>query len=129
MPRRRLRDGKRRRRDSGAEAKAAAVRIGIAVAALAVISLGALLGMDTAGSEVQVTGRLTGLYQPQTDIPPPPSFLVRLDSGEVVEVPGPERTVFRRGKRVLLFEQTSRILGRKTYRFSRYLEDEKPFFK
>jgi preprotein translocase subunit Sss1 len=101
--------------------------VGIVLAAIGFI---VVLEMDVPGSEAQVTGTLMAFRQIQSRYPPQtPLFLVKLDSGQTVEVGMAEGHVFRKGKRVQVFEQTTKVLGRTTYRFGGYLEEEKPFFK
>ena len=103
------------------------IGVGICVAIACVILAVGLAWWDPIVSETQVTGILTGVYQPQevdSDVPPPVRLLVHLDTTqERIQVPLSEPTPFRPGKRVLLAERTTK-LGGKLYRFERYLDPE-----
>lgn len=102
-------------------------RVGVCAAIVAIILVGVLSGRDVAVSETQVTGILTGVYQPQnvdSDVPLPVTLLVRLDTTQeriqaILSAPTP----FRPGQRVLLTERSTQF-GHKLYRFERYLGPE-----
>jgi hypothetical protein len=51
---------------------------------------------------------------------------VRLDDGQRVEARAGGRAVLRVGARVLIYEQTTRLLGRTTYRHGRTLHEAPP---
>lgn len=97
---------------------------------LAFVALIFVLEADTPGSEAQVHGTVTGLYQAQSESHASPTrVVVRLDDGRVVVVLETEHRLFRMGRRVVVFEETSRLLGWKTYRFGHYLEEAEPDFR
>jgi hypothetical protein len=101
--------------------------VGLGVAVASIIVAGVLGALDTIESETQVTGILTGIYQPQdidSDVPRPVRLLVRLDrTAERIEIVLSEPVAFRPGKRVMLTERSTKF-GRKLYRFERYLDPE-----
>jgi hypothetical protein len=103
------------------------VRVGICAAIVAIILVGMFSGRDVVISETQVTGILTGVYQPQevdSDVPLPVTLLVRLDTTqERVQAILSGPTPFRPGQRVLLTERSTKF-GQKRYRFERYLDPE-----
>ncbi len=90
------------------------------VAVLLAVALFFVAALDTPSAEVKRAGTVTGWNR----LPPAgltrPKYLVRLDDGPTVEVAGPDRIVLPKGSRVLVSEQTTRLLGRKTYQFAGY---------
>ena len=97
-------------------------------AIVTVMAMWAILAADVPASAVQLFGTVTGLHQGQSEDPDPPQFVVRLDNGSTVIVHGTGQTLFLKGRRAKMFEETTRILGRKRDRFGGYLEEEGPSF-
>ncbi len=117
-------------REIGQRLRLLAVTILVAGFLVAILVFIFVIEADVPGSEVQVQGTVTGLHGSQSsdDLVAHTRFIVQLDDGRVVVVRETEHRVFRMGKRVVVFEETSRILGWKTYRFADYLEEkEAPF--
>lgn len=119
--------GTKRRRFNWRDISPILVWLGILAAFAAIILAGVLERLDVIESEAQVTGTLTGVYQPQeidSDVPQPVRLLVRLDTTEEsTQVILSEPALFRPGKRVVLTERRTKF-GRKLYRFERYLDSE-----
>ncbi len=76
--------------------------------------------LDTPSREVKRAGTVTGSARLPSAASARPRILVHLDNGPTVEVAAPERLALPRGTRVLILEQTTKILGRKVYQFAGY---------
>ena len=99
-----------------------AVRIGLFVIPLLVLLIAYYA--DPIESPTHVIGFVVGLHQAQSEVPSPPQFIVQLDSGQTVIASGAQRALFRKNRRAPLSERRTMILGRRSYSFVRYLEDE-----
>jgi hypothetical protein len=102
-----------------------AVLVGVAV--VAVVAFIFILEMEVPISEVPREGILTGWSQVQAMYGPRGIRMsVQLEDGRVVEVRAGGRTSVSVGSRVLVYEQTTRLLGRTTYRHGRTLHEAPP---
>ena len=106
----------------GADIKQALLAIFVLLSLIVVIGVLTFDLLDT-NATVELTGIVDGLYQEQSEVPPPPIFLVKLNDGRIVQVKGTSHVLFKKGKKVRIIEQKTTILKRKVYQFVGY-EDE-----
>ncbi len=92
----------------------------LSAAALLAIVFFFVAALDTPSSEVKRAGTVTGWNRPPSAVPTRPRLLVGLDNGPTVEVAAPEGLALPTGTRVLILEQTTKLLGRKVYQFAGY---------
>jgi hypothetical protein len=100
----------------------------VGVAVLAIVAFIFVMEMDVPVSEVPRQGTLTGWSQTLTYGPGATRMSVQLEDGRVVEAGAGGHPPLRVGSRVLVYEQTTRVLGRTTYRFGRTLEEAPSMF-
>src|SRR5574341_33097 len=93
---------------------------------LLAVALFFVAALDTPSAEIERAGTVTGRSRVPSADSIWPKYLVLLDDGPTVEVAGPEGILLPRGSRVLVLEQTTRLLGRKTYRFAGHPGPTKP---
>jgi len=84
---------------------------------LLLVALFFVAALDTPSGGIERTGTVTGWTRVRPDGPTRPKNTVLLDNGVTVEVAGPNLMVLPTGSRVVILEQTTRLLGRKTYQF------------
>ena len=72
----------------------------------------------------RLTGTVVGLHQIQGETRQPTQFVIRLETGQEVRVGGTSRLIYRPGRRVEVQIYRSRLLGRRSYRFVRFLGAE-----
>jgi hypothetical protein len=99
--------------------------LGICFTIILVILIIVVLTFDLPdpSSTVELTGLVDGLYQAQSDTPSPTVFLVKLSSGNIVQVKGTSYVLFRKEKKVRIIEQKTMILKRRIYKFVGYVEE------
>ena len=102
-------------------------RLKIALPIAAVLGLfmaaGAVLTLEPWTKTATRQGTVVGLWHHGGEEPtPPPILTVELDDGPVVRVSRTEHLISAQGRRMLVQERVSRILGRRSYSFVRFLE-------
>ncbi|HWU37842.1 MAG TPA: hypothetical protein VN203_09310 [Candidatus Acidoferrum sp.] len=107
-----------------------ALTVFMGIAVLAIVGFIFLIEVDVPTSEVPLQGTVTAWSQGQSEhLVASNRVFVRLDDGRIVEAHASGSAIIRVGTRVVVLEETTRVLRRTTYRFGGPLEEAPPIFR
>ena len=96
----------------------------IAVVLIIVVGVLGVFYLDPWRPGERLSGTAVGLHQTQSEDYHPTRLVVELDSGNTVILSGRAPALFEKGRRVLIQEEISQIMGRRRYRFISYQEGD-----